>query len=98
MIPPIGTLTLPAAPEGRTLDAEAGTAETDALDADVDDEDRKAETEAEDAEDVDDTAGAEAEAEAALNDDLALDAAPDAQAAVPPISISVTVLLPVAAF
>jgi hypothetical protein len=103
MIPPIDTLILPAPPDGRTLDTEAGAAETDDLEADADDEVEEAETDLKDVDDADDAdidadADDAAEAREALDEDMTLEAPPEAARRESPTNMLVTVLLPVAAF
>lgn len=98
----MGTVTLPAAPDGRTLEAPAGAADADTLDAeaDVDDcieavEEAEEAEEAAAADDTEETAlvAVEVMPELALAEALA-----DMDTARPPTCIARTVLLAVSAF
>jgi len=95
----MGTVTLPAAPDGRTLEAPAGAADADTLDAEADVDDCiEAAEEAEEAAAADDTEETALVAVEVMPELALAEALADMDTARPPTCIARTVLLAVSAF
>jgi len=95
----MGTVTLPAAPDGRTLEAPAGAADADTLDAEADADDCiEAAEEAEEVAAADDTEETALEVVEVMPEPALAEALADMDTARPPTCIARTVLLAVSAF